>query len=185
MSSAVRSTWSSAMLVILNLPWGLLSLTSMQLRFFSGNGVLRMKLEKKIQGLNGIWTRDLAILVRCSNHATKLWSHWCWEGANIKKKERKKEVKHAGRKLGRGRAAEPVILKDSTACETRAHVKITPREKRRQAAEREDFSLSPPPVAFSRVGWFSRPTIPEEKWGTTRSLNYNSCWRKKRYPIVK
>ena len=34
MSSGVRSTWSSAMLVILNLPRGLLSLTSMQLRFF-------------------------------------------------------------------------------------------------------------------------------------------------------
>ena len=82
MSSGVRSTWSSAILVILNLPRGLLSLTSMQLRFFSVNGVLRMKLEKKIQGLNGIWTRDLSIPVRCSNHATKLWSHWCWELVN-------------------------------------------------------------------------------------------------------
>ena len=38
------------------------------------------------------------------------------------------------------------------------------------------FSLSPPRATFSRVGWFSRAlafarsTIPEEKWGTTRSL---------------
>ena len=38
------------------------------------------------------------------------------------------------------------------------------------------FSLSPPRVAFSRVGdfharsLFARSTNPEEKWGTTRSL---------------
>ena len=81
-SSGVRATWSSAMLVIFNLPRGLLSLTSMQLPFFSGNGVLRKKPKKKIQNLNGIWTRDLAIPVRCSNQATKLWSHWCWEVDN-------------------------------------------------------------------------------------------------------
>ena len=39
-----------------------------------------------------------------------------------------------------------------------ARVKITPPEKRRHATGREknDFSLSPPRVAFSRVGWFSR-----------------------------
>ena len=39
MSSGVRSTSSSAMLVLLNLPRGLLSLTSMQLPVFSGIGV--------------------------------------------------------------------------------------------------------------------------------------------------
>ena len=39
-------------------------------------------------------------------------------------------------------------------------VKITPREKRRHAA-RGDFH------ARSR---FAHPTIPNEKWGTTRSL---------------
>ena len=37
--------------------------------------------------------------------------------------------------------------------ERNARVKITPREKRRHAAGREkNFSLSPPRVAFSRVG---------------------------------
>ena len=40
---------------------------------------------------------------------------------------------------------------DSRTRETRARVKITPREKRRQA-----------------VGWGG--AIPEEKWGTTRRL---------------
>ena len=57
-------------------------------------------------------------------------------------------------------------------------MKITPREKRRHAAGRDKnhFSLSPPRVAF--LAWgdfharsrFARSTIPEEKWGTTRSL---------------
>ena len=37
MSSGVRSTWLSAMLVISNLLWGVLSLTSMQLPFFFWN----------------------------------------------------------------------------------------------------------------------------------------------------
>ena len=54
----------------------------------------------------------------------------------------------------------------------RALVKISPREKRRHAA----FSLSPPRLAF--LAWgdfharsrFARSTIPEEKWGSTRSL---------------
>ena len=46
MSSGVRSTWSSPMLVILNLPRGLLSLTSMQIPVFSGIGVLRMDMQK-------------------------------------------------------------------------------------------------------------------------------------------
>ena len=45
------------------------------------------------------------------------------------------------------------------------------------------FSLSPPRVAFSRVGWFharsrfARSTIPEEKWGTARSLVLHSGQR--------
>ena len=40
------------------------------------------------------------------------------------------------------------------------------------------FSLSPPRCLFSRGGdfharsRFARPTIPEEKWGTTRSLGF-------------
>ena len=53
-----------------------------------------------------------------------------------------------------------IFLRDSRASETRARAKITP-----------------PRVAFSRVGGdfharsrFARSTIPEEKWGTTRSL---------------
>ena len=67
-------------------------------------------------------------------------------------------------------------------------MKITPREKRRHAAGREKndlFSLSPPRVAFSRVGDFhARPrfahsTIPEEKWGTTRNLRKPALERKK------
>ena len=43
-------------------------------------------------------------------------------------------------------------------------------------ARPDHFSLSPPRVAFSRVGdfharsRFARSSIPEEKWGTTRSL---------------
>ena len=59
----------------------------------------------------------------------------------------------------------------------RGRVKITPPEKRGHAAGREkNFSLPPPRVSFSRVGdfharsRFARSTIPEEKWGTTRSL---------------
>ena len=34
-------------------------------------------------------------------------------------------------------SSPPFFLRDSRACETRARVKITPREKRRHAAERE------------------------------------------------
>ena len=40
-TSGIRSTWSFAMLVLLNLPRGLLSLTSLQLPFFSAIGVLQ------------------------------------------------------------------------------------------------------------------------------------------------
>ena len=51
----------------------------------------------------------------------------------------------------------PIFLMESKASETRARVKITPRKNRRHAAGREIFlSLSPPRVAFSCVGWFSR-----------------------------
>ena len=57
----------------------------------------------------------------------------------------------------------PFFLRDSRACETRAHVKITPRVKRRVSPFLAwgDFHVR------SR---FARSTIPEEKWGTTRSL---------------
>ena len=58
-------------------------------------------------------------------------------------------------------SSPPFFLRDSSASETRARVKITQSEKRRHAAW-GDFH------ARSR---FARPTIPEEKWGTTRSLS--------------
>ena len=69
--------------------------------------------------------------------------------------------------------------------ETRAGVKITPREKRRHAAGREKIEgLQTKPIFLSPrrvspcLAWgdfhvrsrFARSTIPEEKWGTTRSL---------------
>ena len=60
-------------------------------------------------------------------------------------------------------SSPPFFLRDSRASETWARVKITPREKRRHAAGREKNH------ACSR---FARSTIPEEKWGTTRSLFY-------------
>ena len=56
----------------------------------------------------------------------------------------------------------PFFLRDSRACETRAHVKITPREKRRVSP----FLACGDFHARSR---FAR-SIPQEKWGTTRSL---------------
>ena len=67
------------------------------------------------------------------------------------------------------------------ACETRARVKITPREKRRHAAGREKMIfLSPRRVSpflacsdFHARSRFARFTISEEKWGTTRSLLSN------------
>ena len=46
----------------------------------------------------------------------------------------------------------PFFLRDSRVRETRARVKITSREKRHGRSR------------------FARLTIPEEKWGTTRSL---------------
>ena len=66
----------------------------------------------------------------------------------------------------------PFFLRDSRGSEARARVKITPREKRRHA-------LSPPRLAFLPWGdfharsRFARSTIPEEKWGTTRSLKHD------------
>ena len=47
-------------------------------------------------------------------------------------------------------SSPPFFLRDSTAGETRARVKITPREHARSR--------------------FARSTLPEEKWWTTRSL---------------
>ena len=56
-------------------------------------------------------------------------------------------------------------------------MKITPRENRRHAAGREkNFSLPAACRLFSRDfharSRFALSTIPEEKWGTTRSLRY-------------
>ena len=59
------------------------------------------------------------------------------------------------------RAVPPFFLRDSRAREIRERVKITPREKRRHAAGREKF--------FHARLRFARSTIPEEKWGTSRS----------------
>ena len=96
--------------------------------------------------------------------------HWSFTNAKLARQWRT-EGKWGDREWCRfSTSSPPFFLRDSRACETRAHVKISPREIRRQAAGREKNSLSPPRVAFSRVGWFSRPTVPEKKWGTTRSL---------------
>ena len=69
--------------------------------------------------------------------------------------------------------------RDSRARETRARVKITPREKRRHAAGREKNHFSPPHRVSPFLAWddfharsrFARSTIREEKCGTTRSLD--------------
>ena len=62
----------------------------------------------------------------------------------------------------------------------RAGVKITPREKRRHA---ELIFLSPRRVSpflawgdFHARSRFARSIIPEEKWGTTRSLWSDVKW---------
>ena len=69
------------------------------------------------------------------------------------------------------------FLRDSKASEIRAHVKIIPREKRRHVVGRV---LSPRRVLpflawddFHACSRFACSTIPEEKWGTTRSLTFN------------
>ena len=53
-------------------------------------------------------------------------------------------------------------------------MKISPREKRRHAARRENSPRRVSPflawVDFRARSPFARSTIPEEKWGTTRSL---------------
>ena len=73
-------------------------------------------------------------------------------------------------------SSPPFFLRDTRPNETGARVKITPREKRRHAAARPHFSLSPPRIAFLALGdfharsRFACSTIPEEKWGTTRGL---------------
>ena len=51
----------------------------------------------------------------------------------------------------------PFFLKDSRASETRARVKITPREKRRHATE--IFSLSPPRVAYATTRSLQQATM--------------------------
>ena len=52
----------------------------------------------------------------------------------------------------------PFFLRDRRASETRARVKITPREKFLAWGD------------FHSRSRFPRSIIPEEKWGTTRSL---------------
>ena len=91
-----------------------LSPTSMQLRFFSGNGVLRMKLEKK---KSRAWTgfEPVASRYRCDALTMQL----SYEATDAEKplmlrrreyKKERKKSKTRGRKLGRGKAAEPVIF---------------------------------------------------------------------------
>ena len=71
-------------------------------------------------------------------------------------------------------SSPPFFLRDSRESETRARVKITPREKKRQAAGREKNARRVSPFLawgdFHARSRFARSTIPEEKWGTTRSL---------------
>ena len=55
--------------------------------------------------------------------------------------------------------------------ETRAHVKITTRE-RRDAVGRKGVSPFLAWGDFHARSRFARSTIPEEKWGTTRSLGF-------------
>ena len=65
------------------------------------------------------------------------------------------------------------FLRDSSTSETRARLKIAPREKgeTRRGESNLNFSLSPPRLAF--LSWgdfqacsrFARSTIPEGKWG--------------------
>ena len=58
----------------------------------------------------------------------------------------------------------PFFLRDNRVSETWAHVKITPREKRRHTWG-----------DFHTRSHFAHSTIPEEKWGTTRSLPGVNC----------
>ena len=59
-------------------------------------------------------------------------------------------------------------------------MKITPREKRRHAAGREKNERRVSPLLawgdFHARSPFARSTIPEEKWGTTRSLWSDVKW---------
>ena len=76
------------------------------------------------------------------------------------------EIGMGDSKFCRLRVVPHFSSRDSRASETRARVKITPREKRRHAACR----------LFSRGVIFTRARVSlallslEEKWGTTRSL---------------
>ena len=69
-------------------------------------------------------------------------------------------------------------------------MKVTPREKRRHAAGREKNFLSPRRVSpflawgdFHARSRFARSTIPEEKWGTTRSLLVDKPRDFKNHPL--
>ena len=69
-------------------------------------------------------------------------------------------------------SSPPFFLRDSRASETRARVKITPREKRRHLIFLSSRRVSPFLAwdDFHARSRFARSTIPEEKWGTTRGL---------------
>ena len=49
-------------------------------------------------------------------------------------------------------SSPPFLLRDSRGSETRARVRITPREKRQHTRRKELRKISPLRVAFSRVG---------------------------------
>ena len=67
--------------------------------------------------------------------------------------------------LSQTTSSPPCFLRDSRASETRARVKITPREKGDTRG-----------VIFHARSRFVRFTIPEENWGTTRGLPLSRSW---------
>ena len=72
-------------------------------------------------------------------------------------------------------SSPPFVLRDSRGSETRARVKITPREKgeTRWGAACRLFSRG---VIFTRSR-FAPSTIREDKWRTSRSLSFWKFWK--------
>ena len=68
----------------------------------------------------------------------------------------------------------PFFLRDSRACETRVRLKITPCKKKRHTAGREKNVCACRLFSGGLIFMHARSTIPEEKWGTTRSLCVNT-----------
>ena len=70
-------------------------------------------------------------------------------------------------------SSPPFFLRDNRASETRARVKIIPREKRRHAAGRENLIFLSPQGVSPFLAWgdfharscFARSTMPEENEG--------------------